>query len=127
MDNSGKVEIPRVYMRGTHLNCTVKVSVDGNKYKTGDVNDISSGGMNLLTEDEYNLGDKLFFELIIAGFMSEFTVFAEGRIVHIKKLPSYYSYGIKFAGLSEDDKIRIDENILKDRLVESKTYIREQQ
>lgn len=112
----------REYQRGEHLNCTVKVSVDGKNYKSGEVSDISSGGIALISTDKYNVGDKLFFELLIEGFLSEFLVMTEGKIMRCTALPEYYLYGIKFIGLSEDMKIRIDMNIVKDRMVESNPY-----
>lgn len=112
----------REYQRGEHLNCTVKVSVDGKHYKPGEVSDISSGGLALISTDKYNVGDKLFFELNIESFFSEFLVMTEGKIMRRTDLPEYFLYGIKFVGLSEDMKIRIDMNVVKDRMVESNPY-----
>lgn len=115
----------RKYKRAKHLNCIVKISADGKKYKDGDARDISSGGMGIITEDKYKLGDKLFFELIIQGFMSEFDAKVEGEVVRIKNLQKQTEYGIKFYGLSEDMKIRIDENIANVMLSEERPYTSE--
>lgn len=104
----------RAYQRSEHLNCKIKVSVDGRNYKPGEVSNISSGGLTLISADEYREGEKLFIELNIAGFLTEFLVITEGKILRRTNLPEYFLYGVKFMGLSEDMKIRIDMNIVNE-------------
>ena len=111
----------RVYKRANHLNCVIKISEDGIIFKEERSRDISSGGISIISDTKYEIGKELYFILDIMGVMNEFTVFVKGDVVRVTKLSKNNSYGIKFKGLDENTKIRIDESISKDRIVD--TYI----
>lgn len=113
----------RSYQRGSHLDLEIRVSIDGIEYIDAKAKDISSGGINLISDIKYTAGDKLFLIIILNGFMTEFKFDAIGVIKHISPYRKGFSYGVQFIGLDEQLKIRLDQNVIKDRIVESEPYI----
>jgi len=118
MDDNDK----RLYQRGEHFHSAAKVSRDNRVWKSVEINDLSSGGMSVIAKEKYNVGEKLFFDLEIQGFFSQFEIECEGIIKNERHTHDNQIYGVVFTGLSPDKKILIDENIKKDRPVGGNPY-----
>ncbi len=101
----------RVYQRGDHFHCTAKISEDGKKWVKVKIEDMSSGGLLLKSEKEYQKGDTLWFDVFIEGFFSEFNVKTQGEVRRVQHTGTEYAHGIAFIGMDKDTKIRIDENV----------------
>lgn len=112
----------RKYQRGTHFNLTVGVSLDNLKWYKARASDLSSGGLSLLSEHDYSIGDTMWFDLRIEGFLSEFEVKTKGTVRRKEHFANENVYGIEFIGLPPDIKIRIDESVRADRPVEHGSY-----
>lgn len=112
----------RTYQRGGHFVTIANISADDQNWQTADVYDISSGGLQLHTDLELSVNDVLWIDMTIHGFFTEFDV--KTQIVVRRKLgrDDKNVYGVSFKGLSQDIKIRIDENIIKDRPVSQDSY-----
>ena len=102
----------RIYQR-TDTNCDAKYSLDGKGgWTEADVADISSGGLQMYTEEEFETGDKLFFDVVLYGLSAQLEFCTQGTIRRKKHVGLYYIYGVSFQGLSGDLKIHIDELIM---------------
>ena len=112
----------RNYQRGDHFHIIAKLSHDRNRWKKVSINNLSSGGLQLRTEEKFNVGDKIWFDLEIQGFFSEFETQVEGEIRNIISQEDQNVYGVIFHNLPHDKKIFIDENIKKDRPVAGDPY-----
>jgi Tfp pilus assembly protein PilZ len=113
----------RVYARGDHFSTEVKVSRDGFQWKKAMAGELSSGGLSLFTKNEYQVGDELWFDLKVSGFMSEFEVKTQGCIRRKNRTEEgAFEYGVSFIGLSQELKIRIDENVHNDRPISGGSY-----
>lgn len=112
----------REYSRASHFGFEVLVCKDKANWHEARVSDLSSGGLKLHTHKDYEQGETLWFDLIIHGFMSEFTVVVQGSIQRKTKEKKDFVYGIKFLNLSQDIKIRIDENVHNDRPIGKTRY-----
>jgi hypothetical protein len=104
----------RTYRRSALIKCDAKISKDSQKWEEASVIDISSNGFQMIASDIYEIGELLFFEMKIYGFLSEFNVNINGVVRRkIPKEGGNASYGISFQNLAPDIKIRIDESIIK--------------
>lgn len=101
----------RVYQRGDHFHCTAKISKNGKKWVKANIEDLSSGGLLLKSEEEYKKGDILWFDVFIEGFFAEFHVKTQGKVCRVQHIGTHYAHGIAFIDLDADTKIRIDENV----------------
>ena len=112
----------RAYNRGSHFNGEAQVSSDGDNWQQADVSDISSGGLMFCSPTEYAVGDRLWFDLVIRGFLSKFEVKSLGEVRRKIEHGKVFDYGIAFKGLSPEKKIQIDENVRNDRPVTGDGY-----
>ena len=112
----------RTYARGEHFHIEAKTSRDKARWKKVTINNLSSGGLQLLTEDKYEIGDKIWFDLVVQGFFSQFEARVQGEIRNARVIEHWNAYGVVFLDLSHDKKIMIDENIHNDRPIEGNPY-----
>lgn len=112
----------RSYSRGSHFNCTVRISPNGIKWHHARASDLSSGGLKLASRVDYEAGQTLWFDLVIEGFLTEFKCKTKGIVRRKQVLPNDNMYGIEFIGLSDDVRIRIDESVHADRPVMGDSY-----
>jgi hypothetical protein len=61
--------------------------------------------------DDYDIGAKLWFDLILYGISTQFEVKVKGTVKRKDKTQHYNIYGIAFNDVPPDIKIRIDETI----------------
>lgn len=111
----------RLYQRGSHFYTLAKISNDKKTWKEIGIADLSSGGLQLYTDDLYKIGDLVWFHLLVQGFFSEFEFDVQGAIKREKLHDGHHIYGVSFVGLSEDLKIVIDENVRNDRPIGGST------
>jgi hypothetical protein len=107
----------RSYSRGTHFNCTIRISPNGEEWHHARATDLSSGGLKLTSTVVYEVDQTLWFDIIIEGFLTEFECKTQGIVRRKQVLPNDNVYGIEFVGLNEDIRIRIDESVRADRPV----------
>ena len=100
----------RKYQR-TSASCEAKFSVDGRTWTDFNVADLSSGGLRLFIKEDFEIGTRLSFHIVLYGLSSEFVFKADGIIRRKDFAKFYYVYGIGFVDLSQDAKIQIDEMI----------------
>jgi len=100
----------RTYQRSS-IYSTARYSADGAAWSEFDIVDLSTGGLRLYVDADYEVGARLFFHITVYGLSSEFEFRAEGVIRRKDQTDKYYVYGVKFRNLSKDDQIRIDEII----------------
>lgn len=112
----------RNYQRGSHFVCSAIVRSEGRGWHAAEIFDLSSGGLMLKSAEEFSSGDQLWFDLTIQGFLSEFSVMVKGIVRRKNTYTNEYVYGIEFLNLDQDTKIRIDENVMRDRPVGRDTY-----
>lgn len=112
----------RSYSRGSHFNCTVHVSLDGIKWHHARASDLSSGGLKLASTVDYEAGQTLWFDLVIESFLSEFKCKTKGIVRRKQVFPNDNMYGIQFMDISDDIRIRIDENVRADRPISGNPY-----
>lgn len=101
----------RAYQRGDHFQCTARISEDGTHWYETMIEDLSSGGLLFKNHKEYRVGDTLWFDVLVEGFLAEFSVKVQGKVCRVQHTGSQYAHGIAFLGLNNDIKIRIDENV----------------
>jgi len=112
----------RLYQRGEHFYIEAKMSRDKNRWKKATISNLSSGGLQLVTEDKFEVGDIIWFDLVVQGFFSMLETTVKTEIRNKKAVEDKFAYGAVFLDLSPDKKIFIDENIKKDRPVTGDTY-----
>lgn len=104
--------IERRFYQRTAPHCDAKYSVDGKKWVEFNVADISSGGLQMHAADEFELNDRVLFDIILYGLSSELEFRAEGAVRRKSHAKHYYVYGISFVNMSNNIKIHIDEMII---------------
>ena len=115
----------RQYKRSDHFHMVAKYSRDQKTWADAVVNNLSSGGLQLCTEDRFETGDTIWFDLTIQGFFSEFEIQTKAEVKNVKITEDSICYGVVFLGLSHDKKIRIDENVNHDRPFGGGPYFRD--
>jgi c-di-GMP-binding flagellar brake protein YcgR len=110
-------EESRTYQRGVHLHIDARFSEDGTAWQDAQICDISSGGMQVQIDKHYNKGDRLWFDLIIHHFFSQFELKVRGVIRQELLHEGRHLYGVQFLNLTPEMRIRIDECVLSDRPV----------
>jgi len=112
----------RHYQRGEHFYIEAKTSRDQIRWKKASIRNLSSGGLQLLTDEKHDVGEKLWFDLVIQGFFSVLETRVKGEIRNETKIEEQNAYGVVFLDMSHDKKILIDENIKNDRPVGGAPY-----
>jgi hypothetical protein len=100
----------RAYQRSA-LHCDAKVSADGRDWTPFEVRDLSSSGLRMELEADYEPGVKLFFDIVLYGLSTQFDVKVTGLVRRKHHAGHYYVYGVAFTGVTPDLRIRIDETI----------------
>jgi len=113
----------RAHQRGAHFHIAAKISRDRKRWKEAEIDNLSSGGLQLHTDDIFNPGDTLWFDLHIQGFFSEIQIKVQGLIRRKEVKDQRHVYGVSFNGLSQDLGIFIDENIQNDRPIGGSPYL----
>ena len=119
MDSAEK----RFYQRSDHFNIVARTSRDKRRWKKVFIHNISSGGLQFSTDEEFTTGEVIWFDLAIQGFFSEFEVNTRGEIRNVNMHEGRYVCGVVFVELNTDIKILIDENIKSDRPVFGEPYL----
>ena len=112
----------RLYQRGEHFYIEAKTSRDKIRWRDATINNLSSGGLQLLSNEVYEVGHLLWFDLKVQGFFSEFETKVQGEVRNVRRIEDVYAYGVIFLDLSNDKRILIDENIKQDRPVGGDPY-----
>ncbi|MDR1193506.1 MAG: PilZ domain-containing protein [Peptococcaceae bacterium] len=112
----------RDYQRGAHFHSAASVSADGEHWHDAEMGDLSSGGLSLNSSLEFAVGDVIWLNLRVEGFMSGFDVAAKGSVRRKQRFADENVYGVAFIGLPQDVQIRIDENARGDRPISGGTY-----
>ena len=95
----------RVYQRSDGFHCDAQVSRDKEQWRDIEVCDLSSEGLKFQTDEQFNVGDAVWFDMNVTGFLTSFEFIAEGVIRNKDK----NTFGASFEGLNHDLKIHIDE------------------
>jgi c-di-GMP-binding flagellar brake protein YcgR len=104
----------RAYKRDKCHRSIVKVSMDGNRWDDAEVFDISAGGLKIVTNIMFDIGEDLWFDLDMHEFLTDRKIKINGTIrrQETDDQEGKFVYGVSFKDLSEDVRIGIDENIL---------------
>ena len=104
----------RAYKRDSCDRSNVRVSMDGNIWHEATVFDISAGGLKIVTNIIFDIGEDLWFNLDIPEFLSKRQMKIQGTIKRQEEddEEGMFVYGVSFKDLSEAIRIGIDENIL---------------
>ena len=95
----------RAYRRSDGFHCEARVSMDKVQWRDAVVCDLSGEGLRFQTDEHFDVGDALWFELKVTGFLTSLDFIAKGIIRHKDKT----TFGISFEDLKNDLKIHIDE------------------
>ncbi|MCL2696779.1 MAG: PilZ domain-containing protein [Oscillospiraceae bacterium] len=112
----------RAYKRDICHRSKVKVSMDGNRWDNAEVFDISAGGLKIVTNIMFDIGENLWFNLDMPEFLTDRQIKIEGTIrrQETDDEEGMFVYGVSFKDLSESVRIGIDENILFRERVQKK-------
>ncbi|MCL2637808.1 MAG: PilZ domain-containing protein [Oscillospiraceae bacterium] len=113
----------RAYRRDICHRSRVKVSMDGSRWDEAEVFDISAGGLKIVTNIMFDIGENLWFNLDMPEFLTDRQIRIEGTIrrQETDDEEGMFVYGVSFKDLSEAVRIGIDENILfRERLHKKK-------
>ena len=95
----------RAYRRSEGFQCKARVSRDRAEWHRAVVCDLSCEGLKFQTDEQFDIGDVLWFELNVTGFLTSLDFIAKGVIRHKDK----NAFGASFKDLDPDFKIHIDE------------------
>jgi len=113
----------RAYKRDICHRSKIKVSMDGNRWDTAEVFDISAGGLKIVTNIMFDIGEDLWFDLDMHEFLTDRKIKIKGTIrrQETDDQEGKFVYGVSFKDLTEEVRIGIDENILfRDRMRKKK-------
>jgi len=97
--------------------------MDGSRWDEAEVFDISAGGLKIVTNIMFDIGENLWFNLDMPEFLTDRQIRIEGTIrrQETDDEEGMFVYGVSFKDLSEAVRIGIDENILfRERLHKKK-------
>ena len=95
----------RVFRRSESFHCEARVSKDKAEWRRVDVRDLSGEGLRFRSGEQFDVGELLWFELNVTGFLTSLDFSVRGEIRHKRE----NTYGVSFKDLSHDRKIFIDE------------------
>lgn len=107
----------RAYQRTDHVDTRVRVSRDSECWVDVEAVDISSGGLAFKTDEDFDEGQMIWLDLELSGFLSEYELVTEGKVLHKAALGGRFQYGLSMPKLQEHEKIRLDEMVKGDRPV----------
>ena len=97
----------RTYQRSEDFQCEARVSRDKTQWRNAVVCDLSGEGLRFQTDEQFDIGDVLWFDLNVTGFLTNLKFIAKGVIRHKDK----NTLGASFEDLNHDLKIHIDEAV----------------
>ena len=97
----------RAYQRSDGFHCEARVSRDKIQWQDAFVCDLSGDGLKFQTEEQFDIGEIICFDLSITGFLTNFKFITKVVIRHKDK----NTFGASFEDLSRDLKIHIDEAV----------------
>ncbi len=113
----------RAYKRSNHLVCDAKIQKKDGTWQKIDVEDLSSGGAKLYTRYECEENQLLEIDIKVNAFFSEFRVKTIAQVRNKTTLKDGgFQYGVVFINMEKNMKIRIDENVHKDRPIAGNDY-----
>ena len=95
----------RTYQRSEEFQFEARVSRDNAQWVDITVHDLSSEGLKFETDEQFEVGNAVWFDMKVNKLFVEFKFKAKGEIRRKDK----NVYGASFKDLSSDIKIRIDE------------------
>ena len=108
--------IQREYVRTDNWSVTAKVSKDENAEQWVEVQvpNLAAGGLLFLSKTKYDIGDILWFDLLIdpmtPGITRKIPMKAKGEVRGDRgETGGTYSYSVVFTEISKGDRIRLDE------------------
>lgn len=90
------------------------------KPKEFDIHNISATGMSITTDSVFRLGEKIFVEIKLSKFLSEFVFHLQGEIIKVIPNENGFIYEVKFVDISHGDMVHIDELIRHKPLIDPK-------
>jgi c-di-GMP-binding flagellar brake protein YcgR len=104
----------RAYKRDNCHRSDIRISLDGYIWHEAVVFDISAGGLKIVTNIVFDIGEDLWFNLDMPEFLSKSQMKIKGTIRRQEEddEEGMFVYGVSFRDLSEAVRIGIDENIL---------------
>ena len=95
----------RTYQRSEGFHCEARVSRDKAQWKEVTICDLSGDGLRFQSDEQFDVGDVLWFDLNVTGFLTGLEFVAKGVIRHKDK----NNFGTSFEDLNPNLKIHIDE------------------
>ena len=89
--------------------CTASVSLDMIRWRSVEVDDVSTSGLTFYTDKAYKVGQVLKIDLRVYSKLTEFDIPLEAKIVEEKKSVDGYTYVVKFEKIEEHVKVQLDE------------------
>ncbi|MDR2532183.1 MAG: PilZ domain-containing protein [Oscillospiraceae bacterium] len=104
----------RAYKRDICHRSNIEISLDSYIWHKAVVFDISAGGLKIVTNIIFDVGEDLWFNLDMPEFLSKSQMKIKGTIRRQEDddEEGMFVYGVSFKDLSESVRIGIDENIL---------------
>ena len=89
--------------------CTASVSSDMIRWRDVEVDDITTSGLRLYSDQEYELGEVLKIDLRVYSMITEFSIPIEGRIANEKRTADGFCYSVEYSKIEKHAKIQLDE------------------
>lgn len=74
---------------------------------------ISGGGIKLVTEENFSVGDILYLKIDLRESLNKITIEATGKVVWIRKREEMYEMGISFLDILEQHRRKIINYVFK--------------
>lgn len=74
---------------------------------------ISGGGIKLVTEENFSVGDILYLKIDLRESLNKITIEATGKVVWIRKREEMYEVGISFLDILEQHRRKIINYVFK--------------
>lgn len=101
----------RKYQRYDNVVCKAMVSLDGSRWDSFEISDISAGGLSFVSGKYLGKDTKLLFNIDVYNMLSEFNLKLEGHIVREEVVKGIFSYAVKFANIDKYTQVQLDELI----------------
>ena len=110
--------ISRTYVRTNNWSVTAKTSKDKDSYQWSEaqVLDLAAGGLLFLTKMPYEVGDEIWFDLLIdpmtPGFHGTIPMQVKGKIKGDRGTKeNMRAFSVAFTEITQSDRIRLDEMV----------------
>ena len=111
----------RKYQRCDSVVCKALMSLDGIRWETVELYDLSAGGLCFYSNCIFNENGKLYFNLYVYNMLSEFNIMLEGSILRAERSKGRNIYAVKFENINKYHQVQLDE------LIKSKVTVRNAQ